>query len=286
VNRTLTPAHEYAEIFPFDEQNIPKLAESIKKNGQRRPIVLLDGKVLEGRRRERACIMVDVEPAYCDFGDYPEHGDDPFEYVIDENLWRRHLTEEARALAAAKYATHRGGKPAQLCASSDPTNAQAAARFKVPQAKLRRAKNVLAKVTGTVLKLMAEGTATISDANRIADQPKKLQNRAAKAVREGLHRTLAAAAEAFQPQPGDGAEGERRGEGNRREEPQGKPVYDWKKWDADFGRMRRSIDDICTVFKEGGSREEREALQALERFHGLMLGWRGKILGVDDAKAG
>ena len=48
--------HEAANIFPIDQENIQSLAEDIKKNGQQIPIELLDGKILDGRRRSMAVV--------------------------------------------------------------------------------------------------------------------------------------------------------------------------------------------------------------------------------------
>lgn len=48
--------HEAANIFPIDEEHIDELADDIRKNKQLVPIELLDGKVIDGRRRWLACL--------------------------------------------------------------------------------------------------------------------------------------------------------------------------------------------------------------------------------------
>ena len=108
--KTFTPAHEYAEIFSLHEDGIPDLAKRIKANGLREPIVRLDGKTLDGRRRERACAYAGVKPNYREFGSKKSDGDDPLEFVIDINLHRRHLGDGERILAAARYATAKAGR--------------------------------------------------------------------------------------------------------------------------------------------------------------------------------
>ena len=104
--RQTTPVHDYAAIFPLTEgQPLWDLSDRIKLNGLREPIVLLDGKILDGRRRELGCLRAGVDPKYRKFGSRKEDGNDPLEFVIDLNLHRRHLGEGDRALAAARYAT-------------------------------------------------------------------------------------------------------------------------------------------------------------------------------------
>ena len=81
--------HPYADKFPMlPDSELEELAESIKQNGQRQPIVLTeDGLILDGRNRAKACEMVNVEPEVTVY-----EGDDLAEYVIDSNSNRRHMT--------------------------------------------------------------------------------------------------------------------------------------------------------------------------------------------------
>lgn len=93
----LYPAHPLADIFPMlDDVNLRTLSLDIKENGQFEPILLLDGKVLDGRNRQAACALASVEPFYEQFT-----LSDPLTYVLSKNLHRRHLTESQRAMAAA-----------------------------------------------------------------------------------------------------------------------------------------------------------------------------------------
>ncbi len=92
--------HDIAKIFPLmAEDEIADLGESIKRSGQREDIVLLDGKVLDGRNREAACFLVGVTPRYRVF-DMETDGADPVRFVLDTNLERRHLTSSQKAAAA------------------------------------------------------------------------------------------------------------------------------------------------------------------------------------------
>lgn len=99
--------HEYANIFPMMAgAELDALAESIRHGyDESMPIVLLDGKILDGRNRYKACQMANVPPVFTAYD-----GDDPLEFVIRHNLTRRHLNETQRAGVAAKLANMpRGG---------------------------------------------------------------------------------------------------------------------------------------------------------------------------------
>ena len=95
--------HELAEAFDLmDERALESLAESISMNGQRRPIMLLDGLILDGRNRYLACLLAKVEPKFEDYA-----GDDPVQYVWDENGERRDLSVTQRILALKRLETLR-----------------------------------------------------------------------------------------------------------------------------------------------------------------------------------
>ena len=90
--------HPYADKFPMlPDSELEELAESIRQNGLRQPVVLdKEGRLLDGRNRSRACEMLGIEPETVTYG-----GDDLAEYVIDCNVTRRNMSTGARAMAAA-----------------------------------------------------------------------------------------------------------------------------------------------------------------------------------------
>ncbi len=89
--------HEAANIFPMDEEHIPELQGSIEANGQLEPILLYNGKILDGRRRYTACTRAGIEPKYRTVSP-----DDPIGYVLSLNLHRRQLTESQRGMIGAR----------------------------------------------------------------------------------------------------------------------------------------------------------------------------------------
>jgi hypothetical protein len=92
--------HPLAELFPLMEgEEFDALVADIKANGLCEPITLLDGKILDGRNRYRACLAAGVEPDIIK-GDGAI--DDPAAYVISANIRRRHLSAEQRRDLIAK----------------------------------------------------------------------------------------------------------------------------------------------------------------------------------------
>ena len=102
--------HKIADVFPMmSEKELIGLANNIKQNGLQNKIMLCEGKILDGRNRFQACKLAGVTP------DYEEYtGDDPLRYIISLNLYRRHLNESQRAVAAAKVANMTQGARTDL----------------------------------------------------------------------------------------------------------------------------------------------------------------------------
>jgi hypothetical protein len=88
-----------AELFPtMCESEFAGLKADIENYGQREPIVLFDGKILDGRNRYRACQELGIEPTVEEVQELA----DPTAYVLSANLHRRHLTESQRAMVAGR----------------------------------------------------------------------------------------------------------------------------------------------------------------------------------------
>lgn len=87
-------AHKFANIFPMiDGEQLEQLKKDIKEHGLMQPIVLFEGKILDGRNRYKACKDIGIEPKFEEY-----KGTKPLEFVISGNLKRRHLTADQRAV--------------------------------------------------------------------------------------------------------------------------------------------------------------------------------------------
>jgi hypothetical protein len=81
--------HELANFYPMQESSrFEELVNGMRESGYRDefPIVLHEGKILDGRNRYNAAIRAGVEPYLVQFS-----GDDPVEFVIQANSNRRDL---------------------------------------------------------------------------------------------------------------------------------------------------------------------------------------------------
>ena len=102
--REVVPPHPAAEMFPLmSAEEIAELAADIKTNGLRTPVVLYDGKLLDGRNRLDAMELAGV-PVFDSPGRWSisvkltelNPGDDPYAAAVSLNIHRRHLTQEQK----------------------------------------------------------------------------------------------------------------------------------------------------------------------------------------------
>ncbi len=70
---------------PSDEE-VLKLAESIRTEGLHNPIWLCGGAILDGKTRYEACKIAGVEPTFQEYT-----GDEPVKFTVAQNARRRHM---------------------------------------------------------------------------------------------------------------------------------------------------------------------------------------------------
>src|SRR3712207_3877796 len=93
------PFHEAASIFPLmTGPEYADLKADIDKNGQREPVWLWEGKVIDGRNRVRACRDLGRPVLAREWDGQGSLVD----FVLSLNLHRRHMDAWQRAVAAAK----------------------------------------------------------------------------------------------------------------------------------------------------------------------------------------
>lgn len=96
--------HPAAALFPLmNDSDLQSLADDIHAHGLRDAIETLNGELLDGRNRLRACELAGVTPR---FTEVVLNGESPTEYVVSRNLRRRHLTTAQRAALAVGLLPH------------------------------------------------------------------------------------------------------------------------------------------------------------------------------------
>lgn len=85
--------HPAADAWPMmDDERYEELCADIEMNGQREPITLCDGMILDGRNRYRACVELGIKPLMREFSG------DPWSFAWSLNGARRDLEATVRAL--------------------------------------------------------------------------------------------------------------------------------------------------------------------------------------------
>ena len=191
------PVHPVASLFPMiDDESLNALAEDIKKNGQREPIVIAfidddqmdEPVVIDGRNRFRACEIAGVEPKFQN--DRILMPADIGPWIISHNLHRRHLTTSQKAAVAVAYEEELAklAKVRQLAAQNN--NAAKAVAVNLPQQTLGRARDE----AGDLFQVSGK---SVSDAKYVSQHDpeafqrvrdgKQAVSAAAKAIREKLN---------------------------------------------------------------------------------------------------
>lgn len=163
-------AHPLADLFPMmSADEMAALIEDVRERGVQRPIVLLDGMVLDGRNRYMAAREAGVGYRAVEFT-----GEDPIAFVISENLRRRHLTDSQRAMVAARLAKlPQGRKAADLPVSA--TQAEAAAAMHVGERTVRAAKAVVDQGAPALVAAVDAGEVSVNAAAEVAKLPQAEQ---------------------------------------------------------------------------------------------------------------
>lgn len=159
------PAHPLADMFPMiPEAERKLLADDIVTFGQRDPIILLDGMVLDGRNRQWACGFADVAPVYEQYS-----GDDPLNFVLSKNLHRRHLTESQRALIGAAIVDFEQGMNRHTLPTDGISMRAAASKLSISDRAIRSAKRIRETAAPELLDAIRAGKVTIHAGEAISE---------------------------------------------------------------------------------------------------------------------
>lgn len=171
--------HPLSAAFPpMGADDFAALVEDIRANGQREPVIVFEGMVLDGWHRYSACVEIGIKAQQFTFAE----GKDPVAFVLSQNLHRRHLTGSQRAaavVACTEWApAHRPKKGETISPFS--TNDALAKAANVSDRTIKDAK--VAHKAG-LTDAVKSGAITVNEAAKIArgtpaKSPRKLDNRA------------------------------------------------------------------------------------------------------------
>jgi len=173
--------HPICLLFPrMTEEELRELADDIRIKGLLHPIVLYEEKILDGRNRYLACPIAGVEPRFVEW----QGEGSPLQWVISENMVRRHLTSSQRAVLAlellplleqeAKQRQRQGARLAKKFAKL-PDNSKAsevAARLPHSNSRYVEAAKTIQSQAPELVEKIRTGILKIPDATRLARLPK------------------------------------------------------------------------------------------------------------------
>lgn len=157
--------HPLANIFPMmSPEELDELADDIRENGCHTPVIIYEGKILDGRNRVEACRIAGGEK----YDVEPFKGKDPLAFVLSLNLRRRHLTTAQRAMVAANIANLSEGRPKNENSANLPSfqmsQEQAAEQLHVSTRSVTTAKKIIERATPAVKKAVQTGKKTLNEA--------------------------------------------------------------------------------------------------------------------------
>src|SRR5690349_18523804 len=153
--------HRFANYFPMmTEPELNDLAKNIKERGQDEKILTYKGEIADGRNRFLACQRAKVKPQFKEFRGTEKQLLDKIESL---NLFRRHLNESQRALAAAEFLE------ASKAVGAPVTKADVARKFNTSEPTLKRAGRVARKGGAKLKAMVMKGEATITKAAALVD---------------------------------------------------------------------------------------------------------------------
>ncbi len=101
--------HSACDLFPMiGDDEFAALKADISEHGQREPILLVDGEVVDGRNRLRACTELGIEPKLRNLT--AKEAGDVFALVMSLNFHRRHLRPHEKGKAELAFMERVGAK--------------------------------------------------------------------------------------------------------------------------------------------------------------------------------
>lgn len=171
-----------SEIWPvMADDALKALAEDIDEQGQRNPIHLYDGDILDGRNRWLAITKFCASGVEPQFEDVTARATSPIHWVISLNEKRRHLNGSQRGMAAAKALSfYEDEAKRRMATKGAPIGApqeekhraadDAAVAFDTTARTVQRAKTVSTNGSKRLVKAVEDGDLSLGKAEQIVKQ--------------------------------------------------------------------------------------------------------------------
>jgi hypothetical protein len=160
--------HPIADIWPLmTDSEIDRLAEDIAAHGQVMPIILVEGRILDGRNRWLACERIGVEPWTQEI-----ETDNPDALAWSLNEHRRHASESVRIMAAGRRANLKLGDN-QHSPIGGTSQAEAAEQFGVSKRAVERATVVIHHNDPALIAAVESGDLAVSLAAKFVRRVKE-----------------------------------------------------------------------------------------------------------------
>jgi hypothetical protein len=176
--------HPIADLLPLmSGTEFCELKEDIKSRGLKVPVIMYEGRILDGRNRFKACQEVGVNVKTVEYD-----GDDPLADVVSMNLKRRHLTESQRGMIAARLANMPSGKRTDLQPTAnlqEVSRAEAAKLLNVSERTVNTAKKVEQNAISELLEKVNQGFVSVSAAAIASDFKEDEQKEIVDEINEG-----------------------------------------------------------------------------------------------------
>lgn len=179
--------HPAAELFPvMTAEELQGLIKDIEENGQREPVTLWNGKLIDGRNRATVCEKLGLDLDCCEL----DPDTDPIKWVLSHNLHRRHLTPSQKAMVAVKLKEllepeakerKQKGRPKKDAVNlpqdkrADDSRTRAADAVGVSGKMVDFAEKVTKQGTKELQQAVTSGKIKVSRAAKIAEAPKSKQ---------------------------------------------------------------------------------------------------------------
>lgn len=194
--------HPLCRILPeMTDAEFRPLVADIRAKGLMRPIVLFEGKILDGRHRFRACAEAGVEPRFEQYT-----GSDPVGFV-QSSCMHRSLSATQRALVAAgflEYEREQARKRMEsgvnqhspvenLPQGSGKARDKAGSRMGVSGKSVTDAEHVMSKAVPEVVEKLKNGEMALNEAKRIVELNPSAQRNIAALPKKERHDAIGAA---------------------------------------------------------------------------------------------